>query len=82
MLMRRYDFTLDPAALEVGMTTGATIHTSGGLHMHVKRRQHQVRTLHLCVDRFCLAHFSRSISTGTIIHTRGGLHMKQPQHQV
>lgn len=38
MLMRRYKFTIDPAAPEVGMTTGATIHTSAGLHMRVSRR--------------------------------------------
>jgi hypothetical protein len=28
--------------LQVGMTTGATIHTSGGLQMHVRRRNTQV----------------------------------------
>lgn len=83
MLMRRYDFTLDPAALEVGMTTGATIHTSGGLHMHVKRRQHQVRTFHLASTGFVWhifqgqSQWARPFTPGG-----GGLCMKQRQHQV
>jgi beta-ring hydroxylase len=38
MLMRRFEFRPDPAAPPVGMTTGATIHTSGGLHMLVSPR--------------------------------------------
>ena len=38
MLARRYDFRLDPAAPPVGMTTGATIHTSAGLHMFLTPR--------------------------------------------
>ncbi|KXZ44112.1 hypothetical protein GPECTOR_73g633 [Gonium pectorale] len=38
MLMRRYEFTLDTSKPPVGMTTGATIHTTSGLHMHIKRR--------------------------------------------
>ena len=40
MLVRRYDFRLDPAAPPVGMTTGATIHTSAGLHMFLTPRTH------------------------------------------
>ncbi|EFJ40130.1 hypothetical protein VOLCADRAFT_100143 [Volvox carteri f. nagariensis] len=38
MLVRRYDFVLDTSKPPVGMTTGATIHTTGGLYMHVKKR--------------------------------------------
>jgi len=41
MLVRRYDFRLDPAAPPVGMTTGATIHTSAGLHMFLTPRTHE-----------------------------------------
>ena len=41
MTMRRFDFTLDkkfhPEG-ECGMTTGATIHTVGGLHVKLTRR--------------------------------------------
>ena len=32
-LLRRFDFARAPDAPPVGMTTGATIHTSEGLHM-------------------------------------------------
>ena len=39
MLVRRFNFRLDPAAPPVGMTTGATIHTSAGLHMFLTPRQ-------------------------------------------
>ncbi|KAG2483949.1 hypothetical protein HYH03_017195 [Edaphochlamys debaryana] len=38
MLLRRYDFTVDTRKPPVGMTTGATIHTTNGLWMTVKRR--------------------------------------------
>ncbi|GIL92956.1 hypothetical protein Vretimale_13020 [Volvox reticuliferus] len=38
MLLRRYDFVLDTSKPPVGMTTGATIHTTAGLHMRVKKR--------------------------------------------
>jgi beta-ring hydroxylase len=41
MLCRRFDFELDPEKHpngECGMTTGATIHTTGGLHLKLKRR--------------------------------------------
>ncbi|KAL6760138.1 cytochrome P450 [Haematococcus lacustris] len=37
MFMHRYEFTLAPGET-VGMTTGATIHTTNGLNMIVKRR--------------------------------------------
>jgi hypothetical protein len=37
MIMRRYEFTLAPGE-KVGMTTGATIHTTNGLNMYVKKR--------------------------------------------
>lgn len=43
MLVRRYDFRLDPDSPPVGMTTGATIHTSAGLHMFLTPRTPQVR---------------------------------------
>ena len=42
MLIRRFDFRLDPDAAPVGMTTGATIHTSSGLHMFLTDRFPQV----------------------------------------
>ena len=42
MLVRRFDFRIDPDAAPVGMTSGATIHTSGGLHMFLTPRTHQV----------------------------------------
>jgi len=38
MLVRRFDFEMAPDAPEVGMTTGATIHTTNGLHLVPKRR--------------------------------------------
>ncbi|OUS46351.1 putative cytochrome P450 [Ostreococcus tauri] len=42
MLMRRFDFELDESKHpdgECGMTTGATIHTTNGLHVRLKRRE-------------------------------------------
>jgi beta-ring hydroxylase len=42
MLMRRFDFELDAEKHpdgECGMTTGATIHTTNGLHVKLKRRE-------------------------------------------
>jgi len=42
MLMRRFDFELDTEKHpdgECGMTTGATIHTTNGLHVKLKRRE-------------------------------------------
>eukprot|EP00798_Chlamydomonas_sp_ICE-L_P019303 gene19303-25951_t len=38
MLMRRYEFNMAPDAPPVGMTTGATIHTTNGLHMTITPR--------------------------------------------
>ena len=41
MLMRRFDFELDESKHpdgECGMTTGATMHTTNGLHVKLKRR--------------------------------------------
>ncbi|GJP51245.1 hypothetical protein CLOM_g10420 [Closterium sp. NIES-68] len=38
MLARRFNFSLAPGAEAVGMTTGATIHTTNGLLMTVSRR--------------------------------------------
>ncbi|GFR50051.1 hypothetical protein Agub_g12102, partial [Astrephomene gubernaculifera] len=38
VLLRRYEFSLDPSKPPVGMTTGATIHTTSGLNMLVRRR--------------------------------------------
>ena len=38
MFLRRYKFALDKPAEEVGMATGATIHTASGLPMRVTRR--------------------------------------------
>lgn len=38
VLCRRFDFVLDPDGPEVGMTTGATIHTSHGLHLRLTER--------------------------------------------
>ena len=40
MLVRRYEFRLDPAGPPIGMTTGATIHTSAGLRMFLMPRTH------------------------------------------
>ncbi|GAQ79315.1 cytochrome P450 [Klebsormidium nitens] len=40
MLTRRFTFALAPGAPKVGMTTGATIHTTDGLHMIATPRQH------------------------------------------
>lgn len=39
MLLRRFDFAMAPNAPPVGMTTGATIHTTNGLYMTVKPRE-------------------------------------------
>jgi carotene epsilon-monooxygenase len=38
VVLRAYDFSLVPNQ-EIGMTTGATIHTTNGLYMHVKPRR-------------------------------------------
>jgi beta-ring hydroxylase len=38
-LMRRFDFARAPGAPAVGMTTGATIHTTEGLWLTARRRQ-------------------------------------------
>jgi len=38
MLVRRFEFQLDEDAPPVGMTTGATIHTTEGLYLKPKRR--------------------------------------------
>jgi beta-ring hydroxylase len=37
LICRRFTFELAPDAPEVGMTTGATIHTSNGLHLRRAR---------------------------------------------
>jgi beta-ring hydroxylase len=39
IICRRFDFELDPAGPEVGMTTGATIHTSNGLLLRLHPRK-------------------------------------------
>ncbi|CAM6075323.1 unnamed protein product [Sphagnum tenellum] len=44
MLVRRFSFKLTVGAPPVGMTTGATIHTTAGLHMTVTRRSHPLVT--------------------------------------
>lgn len=41
MLLRRYQFRLAVPAEQVGMATGATIHTANGLMMRVTKRQLQ-----------------------------------------
>lgn len=38
LLVRRFDFTLDMAPEDVGVTTGATIHTVNGLYCKVSPR--------------------------------------------
>lgn len=38
MLVRRFDFEFAPDAPPVGMTTGATIHTTNGLWLTIKQR--------------------------------------------
>jgi beta-ring hydroxylase len=40
MMMRRFEFVRGADAPAVGMTTGATIHTTNGLWLQPKRRQH------------------------------------------
>lgn len=39
MLVRRFDFALAPGREDVGMTTGATIHTRNGLYLTLKERR-------------------------------------------
>ena len=39
MVLQKFDFYLECKPEEVGMRTGATIHTSNGLHMKVSRRR-------------------------------------------
>lgn len=39
VLLKRFDFQLVPDQ-DIGMTTGATIHTQNGLFMTVRKRQH------------------------------------------
>ncbi|KIZ06958.1 hypothetical protein MNEG_0987 [Monoraphidium neglectum] len=41
MLLRRFEFERAPDAPPVGMTTGATIHTTNGLWMSIKQRQNK-----------------------------------------
>ena len=54
MITRRFDFELDMSKhpnSECGMTTGATIHTTGGLHIKLKRRAGMGgREMDPCVD--------------------------------
>lgn len=38
IIIRRFDFSLVPGK-EIGLTTGATIHTQNGLYMYVNRRE-------------------------------------------
>jgi beta-ring hydroxylase len=38
VIMRRFEFELDPEGPEVGMTTGATIHTTNGLLLKLRKR--------------------------------------------
>lgn len=48
-IMRRFEFDLDPNGPEVGMTTGATIHTTNGLLLRLRKRNvppSQARALH------------------------------------
>lgn len=39
MILRKYDFSLAIPPSEVGISTGATIHTKNGLMMRVKKYQ-------------------------------------------
>jgi len=41
MLVQRFDFHLDMAPEDVGITTGATIHTVNGLYCKVSKREFQ-----------------------------------------
>ena len=43
VVLHQFDFKLTPGQ-EIGMTTGATIHTTNGLYMNVSTRQQKVRT--------------------------------------
>lgn len=66
MLVRRFDFRLDPDSPPVGMTTGATIHTSAGLHMFLTPRTFQVRHhlsagFRMNILRMIFSHDPRSI---------------------
>ena len=45
VLLKRFDFKIVPDQ-DVGMTTGATIHTQNGLFMTVKERQQQSAAAH------------------------------------
>jgi beta-ring hydroxylase len=47
MLLRRYTFASDPDAPSIGMTTGATIHTTNGLQVLLKPREHAEDPPHL-----------------------------------
>lgn len=38
VLLKRFDFALVPSQ-KIGMTTGATIHTTNGLYMTIKSRR-------------------------------------------
>ena len=39
MLLKKYEFCFATSAADVGMKTGATIHTMNGLNMYVRRRK-------------------------------------------
>lgn len=41
VILREFDFSIAPNQT-IGMTTGATIHTTEGLYMHVLERNHAV----------------------------------------
>jgi hypothetical protein len=45
MILRRFDLTLAMRPEDVGMYTGATIHTRNGLYMTVKERVRETRPL-------------------------------------
>lgn len=38
VVLKKFDFTLVPDQ-DIGMTTGATIHTTNGLYMNMQQRQ-------------------------------------------
>lgn len=69
MVCRRFDIDLDPAFHpdgECGMTTGATIHTTGGLHVKLTRRAG------MGGDEMGYDETTRSLDELEDVNTRGG----------
>lgn len=73
MFLRRFEFDMAPDAPEVGMTTGATIHTTNGLWMSVRPRT-EFYDPPTEVSAVCAGHANglHASSSGEGMHQHGG----------